>query len=101
MKNNKIKAQTPPIDGKCEPGATYFTVNARYDLNTDQSTPTKEEIKKRFIARFGYSPKDIFYGKPNGTLLYAGPLTRNPDSIEDRPAEDPGDLQLSLLPEGI
>jgi hypothetical protein len=68
-KNNKIKL--PPIDGSPEPGRYYYTINT---INPDQSLATKQEVRELYIKRFGEDPDAVFYGRPKGSLIYAGPV---------------------------
>ena len=93
MPRKKIKIPFPAIDGKPELGKTYFTKASR----TNDKDSTKNEMLKEFKDRFGYEPEVIFFGKPNGTLLYAGPLTRKPDPIQEVTTEDTGELQPELF----
>jgi len=101
------KISYPDIDGSPEEGETYMTKNARID---DETLLSKDQMKKEFQSRFGSQPAECFYGKPNGSLLYAGPVpTNNPAlSIQEEeqfitiPAPPPPHLQskqLSFLPE--
>lgn len=82
------------IDGDMQDRLFYYTRNSRIDENT---ILTKDEMREYFKNRFGYEPQEIFYGKPNGSLIYAGPLTRTPPPREEIPANDPGDLQPTLF----
>jgi len=89
------RVSLPAIDGEMrDPTKTYYTRNTRVDENTILS---KEKMKVIFKNRFGYDPEEIFYGKPNGSLIYAGPLTRTPSPREELPATFPENLQPTLF----
>jgi len=74
MKKQRVKNPLPKIDGEPKNG-TYLTLNSRID---PQTLITKEETKKIFLTRYGYEPKEVFFGKPNGSLIYAGPVEGKP-----------------------
>lgn len=78
----------PPIDGTMQPGLCYMTKNSRIDNETIMS---KEQMTKEFISRYGVLPEKVFYGKPNGTLICAGPVPEKfPElRIFDKPASPP------------
>jgi len=97
MKKGSVKkVPFPPIDGKPVDGK-YLTKNSRKDSKT---LITKEEMKQDFETRFGYEPEEIFFGKPGGSLIYAGPLTEEREfpelAVIDKPAT-PHPLQPSLI----
>ena len=83
------KRSYPDMDGSPEPGKTYMTKNARIN---DETYFPKEQIIKEFKSRYGSPPDECFYGKPNGSLLYAGPI---PAQLPDLSAC----VQLSFIPE--
>ena len=98
MKKGYVKKVSfPPIDGKPIDGK-YLTKNSRKDPKT---LITKEEMKQEFVTRFGYEPEEIFFGKPGGSLIYAGPLTKKRVFPEleayDKPATTVHPLQPSLI----
>lgn len=72
----------PAIDGKMS-DAKYFT---KTSLINDKILITKAQMKAEFKNRFGYFPEEVFYGKPNGSLIFAGPVIETPATL-------PGDLQ--------
>lgn len=84
------KVPFPSIDGTAEPGKKYLTKNSRA---TDQQLYSKELIAIDFKNRFGSFPEIVFYGKPDGSLLYAGPVP------EQYPNNDPelNPTQLSFI----
>lgn len=92
---SRIGIPLPAIDGKMS-DAKYFVKSSLLDPKT---LITKEQMKTEFMNRFGYDPEEIFFGKPHGSLIFAGPVI---DS-SDPPAMVPGDLQtedqLSLFDE--
>lgn len=84
MERKKIdKSKYPAIDGQVRPGGDYLTCNWKSG---------KKILRAIFISIYKQDPEDVFYGKPNGSVLYAGPT---PGSIT--PAADP--KQLDLIPE--
>ena len=54
-------------------------------------------MKKFFKTRFGYDPAEVFYGKPNGSLIYAGPITGIREYTPDHPAIEIDNLQIELF----
>jgi len=93
MPRKPDKIPYPNIDGSMSRACYYYTRNAKIN---DQTILTKEEMIELFINRFGYPPNEVFYGKPNGSIIYAGPLLDSP-SPDEGIATDPGDLQPTLL----
>jgi len=69
MKKQQIKSY--PITGACKPGRLYLAVNA---LLPGGGRLPVEKMENIFKKRFGYNPAAVFYGKPNGSLIYAGPV---------------------------
>lgn len=88
MSSNKVSL--PAIDGKMS-DAEYFTKSS---LINNETLITKDQMKKEFKNRFGYFPEEIFFGKPNGSLIFAGPVIENSPTL---PATVPGDLQQEGL----
>ena len=71
-----------------------MTKNTRID---NETILTKEQLSKEFQSRYGFPPKELFYGKPNGTLLYAGPTPEKIPDIEPEPASPTPRLQPNQL----
>lgn len=76
MTRKRKSIQLPEIEGTPKLGATYYTV----ETIDNGEIVSKNSVRKKFENRFGYSPSNIFFGPPNGSLIYAGPLTRDPHS---------------------
>lgn len=60
----------PSIDGKLE-DATYCAFSWKIG---------KEKAAKIFISRYGIEPENVFYGPPNGSILFAGPIPDDSDT---------------------
>lgn len=89
--SNKKPAQIslPAIDGKMS-DAKYYTKNS---FINEVTLITKAQMKTEFKNRFGYFPEEIFFGKPNGSLIFAGPVLEN----SPPPATGSHDLQQEQL----
>lgn len=70
MPRKKNKIELPPIDGKMQPGYIYMAINSV----AGETVRTKEEVRKIYKQRFGENPSAVFFGKPKGSLIYAGPI---------------------------
>ena len=66
MARLKKKWVPPKIDGAMEMGAVYRAYNSKH--------VTKDQAKKDFRRRYGSDPTEVFNGKPNGSIVYAGPV---------------------------
>ena len=73
-KKNLTQISLPAIDGKMS-DAKYFAKNS---FIYEDTLITKAQMKTEFKNRFGYFPEEIFFGKPNGSLIFAGPLLTGP-----------------------
>jgi len=98
MKESKVKKVPFPAVEKIPTEGKYLTKNSRIN---PKILIEKVEMKEYFVQRFGYEPEEIFFGPPNGSLIYAGPLTEEREfpelSVFDKPATIPHPLQPSLL----
>lgn len=65
MKKNLSSPALPAIDGKMESAFYYCAYPWRIG---------KEKARAAFKFRYGSVPEVVFYGKPNGSILFAGPV---------------------------
>lgn len=77
MRKKKSSPQLPAIDGEMESGCHYRAYPWRIG---------KEKARAAFKFRYGTMPDQVFYGKPNGALLYAGPVPGMGHEIPERGA---------------
>jgi len=85
MRKKKNIPRPPAIDGKME-DAYYRAYPWRIG---------KDKARAAFKFRYGSMPEQVFYGKPNGALLYAGPV---PDKA---PLPTPWPIKAAAISEGI
>lgn len=70
----KLDWTPPAADGKLKIDVTYLAFSSRYT--------NKDQARQKFHRRYGRNPEIVFFGPPNGSTVYAGPV---PGS--DRPSE--------------
>jgi len=92
---SRIETALPAIDGAMS-DATYFVKSSLLDPKT---SITKDQMKTAFMNRFGYYPEEIFFGKPNGSLIYAGPVIENSPTLTARGSGNLQQDQLNLFNE--
>lgn len=85
MAKNKSKWQPPDIDGQAITGQVYKTYNTKHT--------TKAEAARDFKRSYGQDPEYVFFGKPNGSLIYAGPVPGT-GFIKPDPGQQPQQLEL-------
>lgn len=63
-RKRKLNHKLPPIDGQLED----------FYYRAYPWTIGKEKARAAFKFRYGVPPDHVFFGKPNGAFLYAGPV---------------------------
>ena len=71
--SKRIKIKYPQVEKKPEIGLLYLTKAAR----EAEAIISKETMTAAFISRFDQVPEEVFFGPPNGTVIYAGPIKEN------------------------
>lgn len=83
--SKKKKAGPPGNESIPELRKLYLTCNW---------TAGKDIAKRKFKIRFAVDPENVFFGPPNGSLIYAGPLPEEEEYPElhvfDKPVTAPG-----------
>ena len=81
------KTKLPEIDDKPVPGAVYISCSWKAG---------KQSLTNHFIELYNADPAQVFFGKPNGSVLYAGPV---PGSEPAPTAEKLQPNQPTLFPQ--
>lgn len=71
MARKPKQIKLPQVESKPIMGGIYMTFNSRLNPRT---LMTKDQAADKFKEVHNRDPEAVFYGPPNGSLLYAGPV---------------------------
>ena len=74
MRKKKIKNNPPGSEARPDYRGTYRAYSWRIG---------KERAIKNYKIRYGADPKECFFGPPNGSMIYAGPIHPIDDTGSD------------------
>lgn len=75
-KNNKV--ELPQVEDRPRLGFLYMAINT---LDGNGQITTKDQAAAHYKSIHAKDPEVIFYGPPNGSLIYMGPVGDNVPAI--------------------